>query len=282
MKQFYSCHEATNYAMDTERFAISHLLSDEKTMEIHIHSCYEIHYSIAGGKEFFISNNYYKIEENNMFFIAPNENHHITKLDKSSHERINFAIHPKFFTRYSTQASPLESCFKNFDDQSNRVVHIDSKNHKRLEFLLQKINLANGFGSELIEDHALCEILIMLNNIQMNQFKTPEPSIMENTTAKNIIDYINKNITDEVSLEELADTFFLSKSYICRTFKAFTGTTISRYISARRISMAKALIDEGSKPSEACAAVGFNSYNNFFKSFVNIVGISPSSYSKYI
>ncbi|MDD4111980.1 MAG: AraC family transcriptional regulator [Herbinix sp.] len=281
MKEFYSCHEATNYAMETERFAISHLLSDEKTMEIHIHSCYEIHYSIAGGKEFFISNNYYKINGNNMFFISPNENHHITKLDKSSHERINIAIHPKFFTRYSTQASPLENCFKNLDDLSNRVIYIDSKNHKRLEFLLQKIYLANGFGSELIEDHAFCEILIMLHNIQINQFKTPEPSITENTTAKNIINYINKNITDEISLDELANTFFLSKSYICRTFKTFTGTTISKYISARRISMAKALIDEGHKPSEACAAVGYNSYNNFFKSFVNIVGISPSSYSKY-
>ena len=281
MKQFFSCHEATKHAMETERFAISHLLSYEKTMEIHIHSCYEIHYSIAGGKEFFISNNYYKIEQNNLFFIAPNENHHITKLDKSSHERINIAIHPKFFTHYSTSASPLENCFNNLNNQSNRVIHIDSKNHKRLEFLLQKIYLANGFGSELIEDHALCEILIMLNNINTNQIKTPEPSITENATAKTIIDYINKNITEEISLDELADTFFLSKSYICRTFKTFTGTTINKYISARRISMAKALIDEGNKPSEACAAVGFNSYNNFFKSFVSIVGISPSSYSKY-
>lgn len=282
MKQFYSCHEATDYAMQTERFAISHLLSNEKTMEFHIHSCYEIHYSITGGKEFFISNNYYIIEPNNIFFIAPNENHHITKLDKSSHERVNIAIHPKFFTRYSTPASPLDSCFKNLDDQSNRVIYIDSKNHKRLDFLMQKIYLADGFGSEIIEDHTLCEILIMLNNIQMNHLKEPETSVMENTAAKSLIDYINKNITNEINLDELASTFFLSKSYICRTFKAFTGTTINKYISARRISMAKSLIDEGSKPSEACAAVGFNSYNSFFKSFVSIVGISPSSYSKYI
>ena len=50
MKGCISCKEAMRQCMDTHTFAFAHLYNDEKAMDMHIHDCYEIYYSISGGK----------------------------------------------------------------------------------------------------------------------------------------------------------------------------------------------------------------------------------------
>lgn len=59
------------------------------------------------------------------------------------------------------------------------------------------------------------------------------------------------------------------------------GTTINKYVTARRISIAKALLAEGKNVSEVYGSVGFNDYSSFLKAFVKLVGVSPKKYSKF-
>ena len=84
-------------------------------------------------------------------------------------------------------------------------------------------------------------------------------------------------VTD--TMEQLCGRFYLSSSYICRIFKAATGTTINKYITARRISIAKAQLNAGSSVFEAFERSGFSDYSNFFKAFTKAVGVSPKKYA---
>ena len=79
---------------------------------------------------------------------------------------------------------------------------------------------------------------------------------------------------------QLAGEFYISESYICRIFKAATGTTVGKYITARRISIAKALLSDGTGVMETFEKSGFTDYSNFFKSFTKAVGISPKKYAQ--
>ena len=63
MKECISCKESS-YGKDTH---ISHLYNDEKAMDMHIHDCYEIYYSISGGKQFLIDNYFYDISDGDIF-----------------------------------------------------------------------------------------------------------------------------------------------------------------------------------------------------------------------
>ena len=90
----------------------------------------------------------------------------------------------------------------------------------------------------------------------------------------------NNNIQYPVSIGDLAKHFYISESYICRIFKAATGTTINKYMTARRISIAKSLLAEGIGVSEVCDRCGFSDYSNFLKAFTKSVGISPKKYSQ--
>ena len=82
-----------------------------------------------------------------------------------------------------------------------------------------------------------------------------------------------------MSTTQLAEAFYLSESYICRIFKAATGTTINKYITARRISIAKSLLNNGASVAEAFDKSGFTDYSNFFKAFTKAVGVSPKKYA---
>ncbi len=85
-----------------------------------------------------------------------------------------------------------------------------------------------------------------------------------------------------LTIEDLSEHFYLSSSYLCRIFKSATGTTINKYITAKRITIAKALLTDGYTVNEACERCGFRDYSNFLKAFTRAVGISPKKYSQML
>ena len=72
----------------------------------------------------------------------------------------------------------------------------------------------------------------------------------------------------------------MSEGYLSRLFKSETGTTINKYLTARRISIAKAKLTAGCSVSDACEQSGFNDYTNFVQAFTKMVGITPKKYGK--
>lgn len=157
-----SCSDSTNQCMETKRFGISHLTSEIPTSKLHIHSCHEIYYSIAGGKSFFIADHYYDIQPGDVFLIPCNENHHVIDLDHSFHERINVAVHPEFLASWNTPDTDLETCFKLCNTGLHRL-RLDAEERKRFEYLVLRIGNVEGFGKDIKENIWLVELLVMLN-----------------------------------------------------------------------------------------------------------------------
>ena len=124
------------------------------------------------------------------------------------------------------------------------------------------------------------ELMIMINHLSLNN-EVPEATaeFKYNHQVDDILSYINNNIANPLSTTQLAEAFYLSESYICRIFKAATGTTINKYITARRISIAKSLLNNGASVAEAFEKSGFTDYSNFFKAFTKAVGVSPKKYA---
>ena len=194
-----------------------------------------------------------------MFVINQYESHYITALNKNAHERINIAVHPEFLSSISTEQTQLDSCFTFRPQNVSHRIPLDCINQQRLIYYIHKITCTSGYGSDIIENAAFSELQIAIN----------------------ILEYVNKNITKDVSVRALAEVFYISESYVCRIFKNYTGTTINKYVTARRISIAKALLAEGKNVSEVYGSVGFNDYSSFLKAFVKLVGVSPKKYSKF-
>lgn len=283
MKEFTSCKAATKYCIDNKYFSVAHLYNDEKPMDMHIHDCYEIYYSISGGKQFLIDNCFYDIEPGDIFFINQYESHHLTQIDTGIHERIVLAIYPDYLQSLSSADTDLSHCFTYREEGSPHKLHFDMDMGKRFIYLIHKITDAVGFGADLTEKCALTELMVFVNKsfYQSCHSVQPESPVANHAQVDDILTYINRHISEELSLDNLSAHFYLSSSYLCRIFKSTTGTTINKYITARRITIAKSLLNEGLSVSETCEKCGFNDYSNFLKAFTKAVGISPKKYAQF-
>ena len=280
MQELPSCHVAIENCLKEKTFAIAKLYKEEKAMDMHIHDCYELYYSISGGRQFLIDNKFYGIAPGDLFIINQYESHKLTQIDSMIHERIVISIHPDFFREISTNTTNLGACFTERPNWFSHKVSLNKDQQKRFLYFINKIISADGYAHDIIERAAFMELMIMINHLSLNN-EVPEATaeFKYNHQVDDILSYINNNIANPLSTTQLAEAFYLSESYICRIFKAATGTTINKYITARRISIAKSLLNNGASVAEAFEKSGFTDYSNFFKAFTKAVGVSPKKYA---
>ena len=101
-----------------------------------------------------------------------------------------------------------------------------------------------------------------------------------NASAGQLMAYINEHYAQPLTLEEIADAFFISKSYLSHEFVRYTNTSVYEYIQFRRICGAKLLIASGVSLTDAAFQSGFNSYSSFLRTFRKTVGISPTDFQR--
>ncbi len=283
MKELNSCKEAMAKSIENKYFAVAHLYKDEKAMEMHIHDCYEVYFSISGGKQFLIDNQVYDIAPGDLFLINQYDSHYLTQIDKELHERIVIMIDPEYMRSISSEETNLDACFQGRSEHFSHKVSLTQEQQGRFLYFINKLVTSNGYGHDLLERATFTELFVMINKIvtdRENNTEAEKPSTY-NEQVDSILSYLNNNLQYPVSIGDLSKHFYISESYICRIFKAATGTTINKYMTARRISIAKSLLAEGIGVSEVCERCGFSDYSNFLKAFTKSVGISPKKYSQY-
>jgi AraC-like DNA-binding protein len=282
MKEFMSCKEAVASCINQKRFTIAYLCQEEKTLNMHIHDCYEIYYSISGAKQFLIDNRCYGIVPGDVFVINNYESHYISQVNTSTHERIVFSVFPEFLQSISSSQTDLSRCFCNRAGNFSHKIHLDKEQQNQFIYLTHKIVSAEGYGADITETATFMDLMILLN--ELYSVDENEEAVLGkyryNKIVGNILEYINQNITERITISALAGQFFLSEAYICRLFKAETGTTINKYMTARRISIAKTKLAGGCTVSEACEQSGFRDYTNFVQVFNRIVGLTPKRFEK--
>lgn len=93
------------------------------------------------------------------------------------------------------------------------------------------------------------------------------------------VEYIHDNLAKDISLDDLADSAYLSKYYFARAFKTTFKTTPAKYVLNERVKKAVKLISTTDLPIGMIAdECGFSSTSNFSKAFSRITGMSPRDY----
>lgn len=285
-----SCQSAIKSCLETKTFAIARLYNNEKTMGIHIHDCYEIYFSISGGKQFLIDNRVYKFEPGDIFFINQFESHYLSHIDETTHMRIVISIYPEYLNQVSTKQTDLNYCFTHRDPVLGHKVSLTEEERKRFMYFIHKLSEEREFGQDVLDHAMFLELMTFLNHVFISRC-THEPNFVKDelrnipkshySKIDEILDYINQHLEEELSVSILAAQFYLSNSYLHKIFKEATGTTVNRYITAKRISYAKVLLTEGHSVAETSSLCGFRDYSNFLKSFTKTVGISPKKYASF-
>ena len=227
MEEVSSCKIAMDNCTRTKTFSIAHLYKEEKAMEMHIHDCCELYYSISGGKQFLIDNRFYSFAPGDLFIINQYESHKLTQIDNQLHERIVLSVHPDFVRKISTPETDLAHCFTKRERSFQHKLSLNKEYQKRFLYYINKITSARGYAHDIIEQAAFMELMVMINTLSdTNAEPVADTGYKYNHQVDDILTFINQNISQPLTVEQLAENFFLSESYICRIFKQATGTCL--------------------------------------------------------
>ena len=125
------------------------------------------------------------------------------------------------------------------------------------------------------------EFMIQLNRISISGGTQYIDTYSSNEKIVEIIDYINHNLTKELSIDNISDRFFMSRYYLMHSFKEATGYTIGNYVSTKRLLLARDLIQNGTPVKTACYECGFKSYSAFIRAYKKSFDTLPSASFPY-
>ncbi|SFQ28354.1 AraC family transcriptional regulator [Caldicoprobacter faecalis] len=97
---------------------------------------------------------------------------------------------------------------------------------------------------------------------------------------KTVVNYIDKYYTQpDISLDKIAETFNLNRNYVSKIVREVTGYNFTDYINAKRIELAKKLLQDTNKTiNDIAKEVGFNYSYYFIRIFKSLEGITPGQY----
>jgi AraC-type DNA-binding domain-containing proteins len=99
----------------------------------------------------------------------------------------------------------------------------------------------------------------------------------------NIIDYLDENLTEEISIDNIAGKFHFNRFYLMKMFKKITGITILEYVNQRKIkSSLNDVATTDDKILKIALTHGFNSLEYYSETFYKIVGISPTQFRRTV
>jgi len=252
---------------------VKHLVSEPYVFPPHLHDYIEIYYNIRGCRRYLINDRYYPCEKHDLFLTPALQIHKSLLYAEKEYERCIISISSEMVEKLKSlpnlQNNPFEPIFRN--DVISHKTHLSDDEHNKLIELVTLYNEENDETENFI---------ILLKILKFIAYKFKNDTILEQnfspeTEADKILDFIERNFRQHISVSQLAKDMVLSESQLYRLFTKETGMTIKEYLIKRRIAEAKKMIKLGYSIKQACFGSGFNDYSNFIKSFKKFEGYSP-------
>jgi AraC-like DNA-binding protein len=245
---------------------------------LHYETGYEIYVFLSGEGSYNIEGTRYELEPYSLLMMNSNELHALQISKDQPYERIVLTFKKNFLPPFLSHGVDFFRSIKYRKLGHGNQIQADVVQSSGLLPIFEKLQVLLDKPSAENEFVAKCVLVELLSVINLVKETDPSAAPVQKPAISKVsamLEYINSNLGEELSLDNLAERFFLTKYHLCHIFKEATGYSINQYISYKRIHLADGLMLEGYTPTQACFMSGFNSYSNFYKSYRKLTGRSP-------
>ncbi|MBO5911862.1 MAG: helix-turn-helix domain-containing protein [Clostridia bacterium] len=257
----------------------------------HCHLPFEIVLFKSGNGTYSTMSGTHDIHAGDIFVFASNEQHCITDIyEGEDFKFMNIHFEPRYVWGSSNNGlsnDAMNMCFSHSDSFCNRLPRNNPHTDKvrRLAFEIEQELEAKEPEYQLMVHNKVYEILVILVRhlgYGAGQSVTAE-EYRHIKAARKAIDYINRHLSEELSLDGLAKMVDLSPNYFSHIFKKTAGISLWDYITSKRIELAMAMLHDQTDRNmlDIAADCGFNNSANFNKMFRKVTGLTPTEFRRH-
>ncbi|MBQ8685615.1 MAG: helix-turn-helix domain-containing protein [Clostridia bacterium] len=248
--------------------------SQSHTMNVfHSHSHYEFYILTKGERTVFFYNTLYTIKAPACIIIPPFIMH---KTEGGGYERFNINILPKYLdATEKTLLSKRALAPLTFSEKDQKTIL------RLLDFLLEFQEKDEEFSDYMMRSFFNCILAFIARNT------TQPPDAPSSTKLPPILlkmmDYFNTHYKEKISLDLLAEKFYISKTTVIYNFKKHLNVSPIDYLLNIRLEKAKEFLLTPQKMSieQISEQCGFSSANYFTECFKSREGVPPTEFRKF-
>ena len=283
--------DKTLYYRRKNGIAVEHMLRSAgyQMQRSHVHPEYELNLLMHGRRQLFFDNRSYIIEEGTLVLVDSNRFHMTNAVEgdpNAYYERIILYIGKEKVDEYDRIFPELE--MGSFFQQHDGVYVLSPGERQSAMHMFETVK--QELDSEQGKSQTLIDLIIVKFFISFWRSRRPaayragerdRQKKGKSAVAHDVSEYILAHFCEQIRLEDLAERFSISESYLSRSFKDVMGFGITEYVNILRIRRSQELLEDSKLSiAEIAQAVGFESASYFGRVFHKHLAILPSQYRK--
>lgn len=247
----------------------------------HVHDYYEFYFFLEGNMEISINHKKHTLKHGDVILIPPGIPHHVINHDYNiPYRRFIFWLDEEYLTEITSRSEDLRYIFDYTAKHkkyiySNDIIEFNVIEYKLIHLIEEKATQRFGYIPQI----SLCvyDLILHLNRMAYETIN-PVKTHTNQSLDKSIIAHIENHLDEELTLDSIAETFFVSKYHIAHLFKQKFGISIHQYITKKRLDMCKNALSSELNITEIFHRFGFHDYSSFYRAFKKEFGLSPKEY----
>ena len=247
------------------------------------HPQYEIFLLLEGDVTMLINSQRYMIKNGALVLLTSRDLHISMNNAPRTYKRITVMFDPHAIRQFNTEHTNLLDCFSIAASRQRNILYLSVEQIQTVQALADQI-LTNGrsdrFGDDIIVLTSLLSLLIFINRLYRSHLPKIAPLPLT-PIIREIVDYVDSHIDEELSVQSLCHHFSYSVAYISAQFSKQMGLPLKQFIITKKIALAKQLLAESLSVTQVYERCGFGDYSNFIRTFKKTVGVSPLQWQKW-
>ncbi len=262
--------------------AIQHIPCNDESYPsfFHNHDHYEIYFLLEGNAEFYIEEYSYSLKANDLLIVPPERMHRVFNGQPGSKlKRIFIYLSRPSAMELSTETFSFVQIIEGAMNANHFLYHLTKEECGHFHHALMEIIDTPEYEDPAEELMARCRFTILMTKLcQLLLRGAAAPLQYSSKLVRSAIAYINEHYTEPITLSSVAQALYISKYHLSREFKSYAFITVREYILAKRVMLAKKLLQDGMLTGEVARQCGFQDYSCFFRMFTKAAGVSPKQY----